>query len=87
MTLSLRSNRNCLIFFVASVFLLLPQSAYSGNQCKSAMPEGYTANEVVQIRENIRAAGGLFGFDFSDSALLGNPMIQLFLGYASARAT
>ena len=50
------------------------------------MPEGYTANEVAQIRENIRAGGGLFGFDFSNSALLGNPMIQLFLGYASARA-
>jgi len=50
------------------------------------MPEGYTANEVAQIRENVRAAGGLFGFDFSNSALLGNPMIQLFLGYASARA-
>ena len=50
------------------------------------MPGGRTANEVAQIRENIHAGGGLFGFDFSDSALLGNPMIQLFLGYASARA-
>lgn len=50
------------------------------------MPEGYTANEVAQIRENIRVAGGLSGFNFSNSALLGNPMIQLFLGYASARA-
>ncbi len=85
MTLSLRSNRNCLFSFVASVFLLPPQSSFSDTTCKSAMPDGYTANEVAQIRESIRVAGGLSGITSTSGVLLGNPMIYLFLGYASTR--
>jgi hypothetical protein len=50
------------------------------------MPEGYTANEVTQIREQIRAVGGLFGTTFPMKEIIANPMFQIFIGYAYARA-
>lgn len=85
MRLNLTLNRNFLVFFVASIFLLLSQSAYAEDTCKSAMPDGYAASEIAHIRDEIRAAGGLFGTTFPRRELTGNPMIELFLGYASAR--
>ncbi len=53
--------------------------------CKSVMPEGYTADEMALIREEIRATGGLFGTSFAPrKELFVNPMLQLFVGYANA---
>jgi hypothetical protein len=49
------------------------------------MLEGYTANKIDQIRKNIRTADDLAGITSHSKELLGNPMIYLFLGYASAR--
>lgn len=72
------------MFLVASMLFLFPGSAYSDDECKNSMPKGYTVSEIAQLRENIRAAGGLSGIEFPSQILFGNPMFYLFLGYASA---
>lgn len=48
------------------------------------MPEGFTADEIAEIREDIRVAGGLSGMAFPGRALFANPMFHLFVGYAYA---